>query len=348
MPALDKLNNPARTALYVARMLLELKDFDGKAYLDGSRHGGSSQGPIGVGIHLQLPDWPQFASVPRDFAIPVAHQGDNVDAETAAVEKLGSIFQQFPVLRKLRWAVIMDCVPAIRRIIHGLGLGRVARGHLLHGMHPGSGKARFLQGRRVLRSSGSLHVGVCGNERADEQAKIAAALAAKANTPERRCYKGWNYFNAKLGTGTRQRVASLGHLSTKFKSLKPAVGPWPSKLGGSRATERYLAALRLSYSCPLSTAWAYQGILSGHCAACQNRGLPRTSASVCHYLLDCPAWDEQRQNMLALVRSTLRIPRSHDLRVQTLLGSEQTKLQSWVVGAGICNFVKATVGKLTN
>jgi hypothetical protein len=127
-----------------------------------------------------------------------------------------------------------------------------------------------------------------------EQAKIAAALAAKANTPERRCYKGWNYFNAKLGTGTRQRVESLGHLSKKFKRIKPAVGPWPSKLGGSRATERGLAALRLSYSCPLSTAWAYQGILSGYYAACQNRGLTQTPASVCHYLLDCPAWDEQR------------------------------------------------------
>jgi len=36
--------------------------------------------------------------------------------------------------------------------------------------------------------------------------------------------------------------------------------------------------------------------------------------------------------MLALVRSTLRIPRSHDLRVPTLLGSRQNevaKLSYW-------------------
>ena len=182
------------------------------------------------------------------------------------------------------------------------------------------------------------HMGQPGNEAADTNAKEAAETSTIEGEPK---YIGWDFWNTKLKAAAQRNWAAQWSLSTHpLKYSLQNIGPWPSKLSGSRRVERSLSVLRFAFLNPITTA--APGTLSDWCTHCN-----QAQGSVSHRMLHRPIWQKQREFLLgsareAMVRTNVFSP----IDISTLIGGQNKKRTEWMLNEAAHLFVQVTIGKL--
>ena len=132
------------------------------------------------------------------------------------------------------------------------------------------------------------HVGVRGNERADQRAKAAAVQPWDARFP-------LPHSDAKpaIRECLRQRWRDLwgSATSNKLHMIKPDLGCWGDSTHPNRKLEVILARLRIGHT-RLTHGWLMAGT---ECPLCEDCQVPLT---VAHVLVDCPSLAELRARHL--------------------------------------------------
>jgi ribonuclease HI len=129
------------------------------------------------------------------------------------------------------------------------------------------------------------HVGIAGNERADEAAK----QAANSNPPlHYSCIPHRDYYSLiKAKCRDAWQTSWLNTTQNKLREIKDTTLPWPSSSQKARSTEILLCRLRLGH-----TRYTHRHLMEGaHQPFCEDCLVPQT---VKHILAECPSHSRDR------------------------------------------------------
>lgn len=131
------------------------------------------------------------------------------------------------------------------------------------------------------------HVGIKGNELADEAAKEAANIIS-APLPLTHMNDVWIIFKLAIGKEWQTAWDSMAH--QKLHGIKPIIKSWDTSCRLNRREEVILARLRLGH-----TFATHEHLMGDNpppmCQRCA------TSLSVSHILCDCPLYDNERTSL---------------------------------------------------
>jgi ribonuclease HI len=139
------------------------------------------------------------------------------------------------------------------------------------------------------------HIGISGNERADQLARGACSLQV---SPRLLPFMDFHPEITKIVSSCWQRSRDCVLLANKLRSIKPSVRPWVKASSRFRRWETALSRLRIGHT-RLTHGFLMEGAsVAPRCAAC------RTPLTVAHILLYCGTFSVSRRKFLPFLTST--------------------------------------------
>ena len=133
------------------------------------------------------------------------------------------------------------------------------------------------------------HVGILGNEKADQEAKYAATFNNITRKKVPHCDLKSPIRFYILNKWQEQWSSPLLANNKKYKSIRKSISPWPSSFQRSRRTEVVLTRLRIGHTY-LTHNFILEGSNAPECACCDSL------LTIEHILVHCPRYRNERNN----------------------------------------------------
>ena len=340
VPALHKDRSAwhrARARRWAEELLESRPEDEGVVFTDGSLQ---ENGQAGHGVVV----WDAQGRIIRTFACKLRNCRSSTQAELAAMDKAARMVAELNESRPgQRFCVVSDSQEAIRAALSPRPSTQTAS----------EAFQAFQNAPEVSRLLWvPSHVGLLGNEQADELAAAAAAAdAVDADDPDfgvdrlpddalghraeirRAAMRAWQ----QEWTHDRNNSDLRSHLPTAPRRA-------PSHVVGCIASVRQMARLRTGY-CSTNVCLHRHGVREHpHCDRCAGVNQDPTAREVQtveHLMLKCPALTSARSQLLCEVRQALHMDANRRVTIQDVLGMHHEEAALIRIGNAVRLFADA-------